>query len=172
MEVVTTRIEFEENTKMMKCRCGREGMYYSVAVRALIASGGYVTLFVASVGTSGTHGSLCVCGQLIQHVVYAEPVPLGVYRIIRPTLLTRDIGHKTHVITQLMENAHVQVAETRVEEGCVRGRVNVDVAIENNDHAGGAIANDLVRKEPVTGWVSLFEPPLFRWAEQQGRNAW
>mmetsp|Transcript_5255 Transcript_5255/g.11927 ORF Transcript_5255/g.11927 Transcript_5255/m.11927 type:complete len:1039 (+) Transcript_5255:164-3280(+) len=148
MEVVTTRVEFEEDTKMMNCRCcDREGMYYTVAVRALIASGGYVTLFVASMGTSGTHGSLCVCGQLVPHVVYAEPVPLGKYRVTQPVCLTQDSGHKSPMITQLNENACVQVIETRVEDGRVRGRVKI-IDFANGD-------DDQIRKESTTGWVSL-----------------
>ena len=70
MEVDATRIEFGEKEEMMKCRtCGRESMYHTVAVRALIASGGYVTLFVVSVGVSGTHGSLCACGRLVQQTL-------------------------------------------------------------------------------------------------------
>lgn len=161
MEVDATRIEFEEKEEMMECHhCGRESMYHTVAVRALIASGGYVTLFVVSVGVSGTHGGLCACGRLVQKT-YAEPIPLGTYRITHPTFLTQGSGQKTPVITQLTENEFVQVIETRVEGGCVRGRVHADVFNENYlDQNDGAR-----RKEPVAGWVSLFEPPSLSWAE-------
>ena len=52
-------------------------MYNSVSIRALIASGGYVTLFDTSVGTDGA----CVCGNIVQNAIYADPVPLGTYRL-------------------------------------------------------------------------------------------
>ena len=152
---------------MMKCRCGREGMYHAVAVRALIASGGYVTLFIASVGGTSTgtqHGSLCVCGQLVQHVVFAEPVPLGIYKMTHPAFLTQEIRiRKSQVVTQLKENTCIHVIETKVEEGCVRGRVSI--SRDEIDH-GGALA-----KETVCGWVSLFEPPSFSWAEYISNTA-
>ena len=160
LEVVTTRIEFEEDTRMMKCRCGREGSYHAVAVRALIASGGYVTLFIASVGGSSTgtqNGSLCVCGQLVQHVVFAEPVPLGKYKMTHPAFLTQEIGLKSQVVTQLKENTCIHVIETKVEDGCVRGRVS--------------ISRDEIDHGPLNGWVSLFEPPSFSWAEYISNTA-
>lgn len=167
MEVDATRIDFEEGTKTMKCRCGREGTHYTVAIRALISSGGYVTLFVASVGTSSSLGSggghvssLCACGKLVPYVVYAEPVPLGMYRITQPTFVTQEIGHKSPVIAQLKVNTSVRVMETRVEEGCVRGRVNIIVDGQDD----GSQDHRRV-KETMAGWVSLFEPPSFRWAE-------
>merc|ERR1712127_880601 len=110
-------------------------------------------------GVSGTLGSLCACGRLVQQT-YAEPVPLGTYRITRPTFLTQGSGHQTTPITQLKEKVYVRVIETRVEGGCVRGRVVIDVSNGNipnpNDHTR--------RKESLTGWVSLFEPPSFSWA--------
>jgi len=157
MEVNATRIEFEENEEQMKCRyCSRESMYHTVAVRALIASGGYVTLFVVSVGVSGTHGSLCACGRLVQQT-YAEPVPLGVYRIVHPALLTRGSGHQSPVMMRFHENDLVRVVETRVEGGCVRGHVDLVQTVDRGNSKG--------RKETISGWVSLFEPPSFSWAE-------
>ncbi|KAL9189725.1 hypothetical protein ACHAXT_009400 [Thalassiosira profunda] len=158
LEVDATMIEFEEKEKKMKCHsCGRQNTYHTVAVRSLISSGGYVTLSSVSIGASGTHDSLCVCGKLVQQT-NAEPVPFGTYRITRPALLTHGSGQNTPAITQLKENAWVQVLNTRVEDGCVRGRVNVVIASDLN--------GDATRKqELVTGWVSLFEPPSTRWAE-------
>lgn len=161
MEVDATRIEFEEIEELMMCRhCGRENMYHTVAVRALIASGGYVTLFVVSVGVSGTQGGLCACGRVVQQT-YAEPVPLGTYRTTHPALLTRGSGPKTPAISQLKENVFVRVVETRVEGGCVRGRVNIDIS--NGNSLGQK--DDSRRNKSVTGWLSLFEPPSFSWAE-------
>jgi len=123
-----------------------------------------VTLFVVSVGVSGTHGSLCACGRLVQQT-YAEPVPLGTYRITHPTLLTLGSGHKTPVIMQLEENIFVRVVETRVEDGCVRGRVDIDVSDEYYGTTDGGEDDTSRTKESVSGWVSLFEPPSFSWAE-------
>ncbi|KAL7443181.1 hypothetical protein ACHAXH_006629 [Discostella pseudostelligera] len=77
IEVVNTRLEFEDGAKRIQCGCGKEGMYNSVSIRALIASGGYVTLFDTSVGTDGA----CVCGNIVQNAIYADPVPLGTYRL-------------------------------------------------------------------------------------------
>ncbi|KAL7528975.1 hypothetical protein ACHAXR_002725, partial [Thalassiosira sp. AJA248-18] len=162
MEVNATRIEFQDKETMMKCHsCNRESMYHSVAVRALISSGGYVTLLAVSVGVSGTHGSLCTCGQLVQQS-YAKPVPLGTYRITHPTLLTQGVGYSTKVMTELKEGARVRVIETRVEDGCVRGRVVVALFGSNN---GAKDDNSSRRKESVTGWANLFQPSSFRWAE-------
>ena len=74
-EVVNTRIEFEDDTRTMKCSsCGREGKYHTIAVRALIATGGYVTILLSPVG--GVDTNLCVCGQLVQSISYAKPIPI------------------------------------------------------------------------------------------------
>ena len=73
-EVVNTRIEFEDDTRTMKCSCGREGKYHTIAVRALIATGGYVTILLSPVGGVQGHDiKLCVCGQLVQPLSYAKP---------------------------------------------------------------------------------------------------
>jgi len=75
-EVVNTRIEFEDDTRMMKCSCGREGKFHTIAVRALIATGGYVTILVSPIGgVQGSDTNLCVCGQLVQPLSYAKPAP-------------------------------------------------------------------------------------------------
>ena len=76
-EVVNTRIEFEDDTRTMKCSCGREGKYHTIAVRALIATGGYVTILVSPVGGVQGHDiKLCVCGQSVQSLSYAKPAPV------------------------------------------------------------------------------------------------
>ena len=133
-------------------------MYHSVAVRGLIASRGYVTLSVVTVGASGA--TLRLSGSVI-HESYAEPVPLGTYRMTYPAVVTRDVGNGTSTVARLEENARVRVVETRLEDGCVRGRV-VDAVAERNAHRGSD-ARDV--PAAITGWVSLFEPPSFRWAE-------
>jgi len=76
-EVVNTRIEFEDDTRTMKCSsCGREGKYHTIAVRALIATGGYVTILLSPVGgAQGADTNLCICGQLAQPLSYAKPAP-------------------------------------------------------------------------------------------------
>ena len=156
IEVVNTRIEFEEDAKKIRCGCGKERMYTCVSVRALIASGGYVTLFNTSVGTDG----VCVCGNLIQQETFADRVPLGTYRITHPTTLTKHVGLKTEVITQLTENSCIEVMDTKVEDGCVRGLVNISSSELCHDEEGSE-KNDAM----MTGWVCLFESPSFSWAE-------
>ncbi len=151
--MVATRIEFEE----------KDGTNHSVAVRGLLASGGYVTLSVVSVGASG--GSLHLSG--VRGESYAKLVPLGTYRMTCPADLTRDVGNDmTAVVARLEENSRVRVVETRVEDGCVRGRV-VDVVFADIDaHRGDR--RDV--PEAITGWVSLFEPPSFSWAEHMSEE--
>jgi hypothetical protein len=118
-----------------------------------------MTLSVLSVGASG--GSLVLSGS-IRDVSYAKLVPLGTYRMTCPADLTCDVGSDTStVVARLEENSRVRVVETRVEDGCVRGRV-VDVVFADTDahfgHRKGV-------SEAITGWVILFEPPSFTWAE-------
>ncbi|KAL3798692.1 hypothetical protein HJC23_004443 [Cyclotella cryptica] len=149
IEVVTTRIEFEENESLLTCHCGSERMHSVVAVRALLASGGHVTLFVFPISTSGTFDNLCHCGTLVQRTI-AEPVPLGMYKIIHPggVSLTARIGKDSSIVTMLEEDAVVEVIQTGVEDGCVRGRVRVE------------------EEDGVTfGWMNLFEFPDRRWVE-------
>ena len=59
---------------------------------------------------------------------------------------------ESQIITKLDINTFVNVVETGVEAGCVRGRVNVSVGGSNG-------------VEFLTGWINLFEPPAFSWAE-------
>jgi hypothetical protein len=154
VEVVTTRIEFDDKE--------REGMHHSVAVRGLLASGGYVTLYAISIGASGT--SLRLSG-FVRSVIYAESVPLGTYRITQPTNLSSDILKNAaidDVVTQLDKNERVRIVETRVEDGCVRGRV-VEVFSARRQHRHVNSKDTQMAK--TIGWISLFEPPSLRWAE-------
>ncbi|KAL7548161.1 hypothetical protein ACHAWF_011460 [Thalassiosira exigua] len=162
MEVDATRIEFDEEDTSLKCEaCGHEGTYHTIAVRALVSTGGYVTLFTASVGGPASPGSpsrsgLCACGRPVRRT-YALPVPLGLYRIVSPTFLTRGAGRGSPAIARLGDRARVRVVETRVEEGRVRGRIDA-VAVAENEEDGASLT-------PAAGWISLFEPPSSRWAE-------
>jgi hypothetical protein len=153
VEVVTTRMEFEENEELMTCHCGRESLHSVVAVRALIATGGHLTLFVFPISTSGSIDNVCYCGKFVQHT-NAEPVPLGLYKITHPdgVSVTTTINKESPIISSIAEGVQVQVLQTGVEDGCVRGRISVQ-----NDPA----------KEPVVGWVNLFEFPDLRWAEYE-----
>ena len=152
MEVDTTRIEFADDVGDAAGGGGgggdapRTGL---VAVRALIASGGYVTLFTCPADPSAdlSAGSA---------EVRAEPVPLGTYRVVSSTGLTQGIGHGTRLLAELRTNAFVRAVETRVENGCVRGRVDA-VLFEQSD--GGVV------RDSISGWVNLFQPPSYRWAE-------
>jgi len=151
VEIVTTRIEFEDKE--------REGMQHSVAVRGLVASGGYVTLCVISIGASGT--SLRLSG-FVRSEIYAAPVPLGTYRITHPTNLSPDVlknAANDDVVIQLEKNERVRIVETRVEDGCVRGRVGEVFSARRSRHINSKDTQKTI------GWISLFEPPSLRWAE-------
>ncbi|KAL7510013.1 hypothetical protein ACHAXN_006916 [Cyclotella atomus] len=150
VEVVTTRIEFEED-EMIKCHCGRESMYSVVAVRALIASGGYLTLFIFPVSTLGSIDNVCYCGQLVQRT-FADPVPIGMYKVTNPhgVAVTSAISQGSSTITIIQQGVCLTVLQTGVEDGCVRGRICL---------------KDDCTSEPVTGWISLFKFPDQRWAQ-------
>lgn len=135
----------------MKCRyCGRENVYPAIAVRGIVSSGGYATLSNIAVGKSGTHGALCTCERLVQSS-YAEPVPLGIYRTTQPTYLTQESDVNSSVIMKFNKDKYVRVVETRVELGCVRGRVD--------------LVGTVTKMKSVTGWISLLEPQSRHWAE-------
>jgi len=171
MEVVATRIEFEESNAF-KCRCGRETLRGSVAVRGLVASGGHVTLFILPMSSSGTFESHCACGLPVQRI-YATPVQLGTYKIThsKGVALTAEITPNSETVTMLEQNTHVDIVETRVEEGgCVRGRVNLirlNRSKPSEETADGDDSNETTTTEDVSisGWVSLFEPPSYCWAQ-------
>ena len=157
LEVDTTRIEFEDGGAGDGDGGDGDGddprrTERRVAVRALIASGGYVTLFTCPVGGGGGASA----SDDPPASVRAEPVPLGTYRVVSPTGLTQGIGHGTRLLAELRTNAFVRAVETRVENGCVRGRVDA-VLFEQGD---GSIVRD-----SISGWVNLFQPPGYRWAE-------
>jgi hypothetical protein len=83
-------------------------------------------------------------------------VKLGVYKVIHPdgVFLTEGIGPNTPVISTLKQNALAEVTETRVEDGCVRGKINIFLSCDLSEMG-----------DKNTGWISLFEPPNFVWAE-------
>ena len=153
MEVDATRLEFDESENL-KCDCGQESSYPVIAVKALISLGGYATLPTHPMSKS----SQCACGKEVvtnpRH--YAEPVALGVYKIVHPdgVFLTEGIGPNTPIVTTLKQNACAEVVETRVEEGCVRGKINIFLSCDLSEMG-----------DKNTGWISLFEPPSFVWAE-------
>jgi hypothetical protein len=153
MEVDATRLEFDESTTV-KCDCGQESSYPVIAVKALISLGGYATLFTLPVGKS----SPCACGQEVvaKPTRYAEPVDLGVYKVVHPNgvILTEGICPNTPIITTLKQNAFADVIETRVEDGCVRGKIKIFLSCDLSETG-----------DKNTGWISLFEPPSFVWAE-------
>merc|ERR1719291_1145088 len=135
MEVGTTRLEFQED--------GGSGDAPSVAVRALIASGGYVTLFSVAAGPANARGPDCAGGSGAGAAVLArraDPVPLGTYRVTSPAGLTQGVGVGSRPLAELRAGAYVDVVETRVEGGCVRGRAAA-VMFERED---GSIAEDAV----------------------------
>jgi len=150
VEVVTTQLRFEENEELLKCQCGREVMRTVAAVRALIASGGYITLLYSPIGTSELPGNICNCGTLIQYTI-AEPVPIGMYRICHPNGVIVTSGIKeSQTVSIIDEGKSVEVLQTVVEDHCIRGRISLE-----DDHL----------KETIIGWISLFEFPETRWAE-------
>ena len=158
MEVDATRIEFDESETVECNNCGADCTYPLIAVKALISLGGYATLFTLPVKGKS---SLCSCGQILSNPTYfatyfAEPVKLGVYKVIHPdgVFLTEGIGPNTPVISTLKQNALAEVTETRVEDGCVRGKINIFLSCDLSEMG-----------DKNTGWISLFEPPNFVWAE-------
>ena len=153
MEVVATRME--------------EGV-----VRGLVDGGGHVTLFMprkkneASLKnslSSATHslGSKNANGG---QKMFAMPVPLGTYQIMQNGLsVTSGISSTSSVLMKLQLNAKVEVIETGVENGRVRGRICV---FRKEDRTK---AKQMSR----SGWINLFEPKR-RWAKivcfQDGRK--
>jgi hypothetical protein len=126
IEVVATRIE--------------EGV-----VRGLIAAGGHVTLFVPT-GKTDRGGVQREGGRM-----FAMPVPLGTYQIIRNGVeVTTGISSSSPVSVKLKLDACAEIVETRVEDGRVRGRMS-------------AVGYGGVSKE-AKGWINLFEPTC-RWAK-------
>jgi hypothetical protein len=158
IEVDGTRIEFDDSETVECNNCGADCTYPLIAVKALISLGGYATLFTLPVKGKS---SLCSCGKILSNPTYfatyfAEPVKLGVYKVIHPdgVFLTEGIGPNTPVISTLKQNALAEVTETRVEDGCVRGKINIFLSCDLSEMG-----------DKNTGWISLFEPPNFVWAE-------
>ena len=148
MEVVATRME--------------EGV-----VRGLIDGGGHVTLFVpprksASNSNIGSSEKKKSDGGRM----FAMPVPLGTYQIIQNGLsVTTNIESTSAIQMKLQLNSTVEIVETRVEDGRVRGRI---CAVVNED-GGSVVGFEKASKSSgnshdVNGWINLFEPDK-RWAK-------
>mmetsp|Transcript_10346 Transcript_10346/g.21979 ORF Transcript_10346/g.21979 Transcript_10346/m.21979 type:complete len:481 (-) Transcript_10346:155-1597(-) len=113
----------------------------SNVVRGLLTSGGYATLISGTGKGSGGGGS---SKRDLSSESYLMPVPLGTYHILYEVGLpvTSGIDGRSDVVTKLAMNTRVEVVETSVENGRVRGRIC----------------------HPSHGWISLFEPSC-RWAK-------
>jgi len=142
LEVVATRME--------------EGI-----VRGLVASGGHVTLFVppwSQRGGANHGGQRSSSGRM-----FAMPVPLGTYQIVRDAgvPVTAGADAASSVLATLGMNATAEVVETRVEDGRVRGRVGA-ATLEDGSRAtvGGSAGGS---SSSGAGWINLFEPTQ-RWA--------
>lgn len=150
VEVVTTQLRFEDNEELLTCHCGKEVMYIAAAVRALIASGGYITLLYSPIGTPESPDNICNCGTLIQRTI-AQPVPIGMYKICHPNGVIVTSGIKeSQTVSIIDEGKKVEVLQTAVDDRCIRGRICLE-----DDHS----------KETIIGWINLFESPEMRWAE-------
>jgi len=137
LEVVATRME--------------EGL-----VRGLLASGGHVTLFAPPRRGGGDGAGRADAGRMC-----ALPVPLGTYQILKDggVNVTAGVLAASPVLTTLGKHARVEVVETRVDDGRVRGRVGAAARedqrrMRTGDSAGGSGG----------GWVNLLEPHE-RWAK-------
>ena len=144
MEVVATRME--------------EGV-----VRGLIEdSGGHVTLFAPPRGSPNANANN---GRTKPDAgrMFAMPVPLGTYRILQNDLaVTSGISASSPILARLQQKVTVEVIETRVEEGRVRGRI---CSTERQLTASIASATTGSQSSSVVnGWINLFEPNQ-RWAK-------
>jgi hypothetical protein len=66
--------------------------------------------------------------------------------------VTARLAKDSPIVFTLEENDCVEITQTGVEEGCVRGRVRVEMDETNEE-------------DVVTGWINLFEFPDRRWVE-------
>jgi hypothetical protein len=121
-------------------------------VRGLIATGGHVTL-ISSEKASATKGIQRIqeADQATHHLM---PVPCGIYQIIYPNGLAVSAGveEDTPVTIKLDVETRIQVVETSVENGRVRGRI-VSYVVKNDK-----------RKKLENGWIDLFESSR-RWCK-------
>mmetsp|Transcript_22244 Transcript_22244/g.45830 ORF Transcript_22244/g.45830 Transcript_22244/m.45830 type:complete len:340 (+) Transcript_22244:894-1913(+) len=142
-------------------------------VRGLVAWGGFVSLFAPGSGvpskssnsnTSNSNGTNGAKQNFTKHgniradggINFAMPVPLGQYSIIYPHGLPVTAGFSRHtpIKTKLKLDDIVEVVETRVEDGKVRGRLSAIIC------AAGI----------SRGWISIFDPSC-RWAKFVGRDS-
>lgn len=136
-------------------------------VRGLLEEGGHVTLFAPPRGSVNANNSNGARKQDTGRM-FAMPVPLGTYQIIHNGLpVTADISVTVTSSTQtkLQQNTNVEVLETRVDEGRVRGRICT--AVGNNERQlGGSCAGSTNGSQAgmIHGWINLFEPNQ-RWAK-------
>jgi len=134
-------------------------------VRGLIASGGHVTLFVPPGAKQGSSATTRASGGRSKENkpdggrMLAMPVPLGTYQIIRGGLsVTSCIASTSSILMKLPLDATVEITETCVDNGRVRGRV---CAAMNKD---GSRPNCSGSNGTATGWINLFDPNQ-RWAK-------
>ena len=133
-------------------------------VRGLLEEGGHVTLFAPPRGSVTVNTSNGARKQDTGRM-FAMPVPLGTYQIIHNGLpVTADISVTSSTQTKLQQNTNVEVLETRVDEGRVRGRV----CVVGNERqlATGSCAGSTSGSQAgmIHGWINLFEPNQ-RWAK-------
>jgi len=138
-------------------------------VRGLLEEGGHVTLFAPPRGSVTTNANNSN-GARKQDTgrMFAMPVPLGTYQIIHNGLLvTADISVTSSTQTKLQHNTNVEVLETRVDEGRVRGRICTVIGNNERQIAAGSCAGSTTggsQAGMIIGWINLFEPNQ-RWAK-------
>ena len=158
LEVVATRME--------------EGV-----VRGLVEGGGHVTLFAPPRGGGGKNGNNNNNNGRAKPDngrMFAMPVPLGTYQIIQNGLsVTSGISVTSSTLVKLQSNKNVEIIETRVENGRVRGRICSVLVNEDGTRvkAGSTCTTSISSSggssgggEVTTGWINLFEPNQ-RWAK-------
>jgi len=135
-------------------------------VRGLLEEGGHVTLFAPPRGSVTVNTSNGAPRKQDTGRMFAMPVPLGTYQIIHNGLLvTADISLTSSTQTKLQHNTNVEVLETRVDEGRVRGRICATIG-NNERQLGGSCTGSTTGSQTgmIHGWINLFEPNQ-RWAK-------
>ena len=125
-------------------------------VRGLLASGGHITLFAPPQTRHGNGGRKSDGGGM-----FAMPVPLGTYQVVKTNgvLVTAGASGTSPVLATLGQNTEVEVVETRVEDGRVRGRVG---AVAREDKSGATAGESVDCRRG--GWVDLLDLHE-RWAK-------
>ena len=156
LEVVATRME--------------EGV-----VRGLVEGGGHVTLFAPPRGGNNNKNNNNNNNGRTKPDngrMFAMPVPLGTYQIIQNGLsVTSGISVTSSTLVKLQSNINVEIIETRVENGRVRGRICSVLVNEDGTRvkAGSTCTSSTSGGsggggEVTNGWINLFEPNQ-RWAK-------